>query len=332
MSELVSREMRADIPRERRDLLRRAVRLELWTIAYLLSCIVLLYLVMGSSQAMKTAWIEDILSLLPPIGFLIALWFTCRPRNQQFPYGYYGVVSIAFVVSAVSLLGVGGFLLIDAMIKLVTAEHPTIGSVDWFGEPIWLGWLMLPVLAWGIFIIFLGRAKLKLAGPLHDKTLYTDAKMNKADWMTAAAAMLGVLGIMVGWWWADATAAALISLDIMHDGLRQLRASVGDLLQSAPRTVDNSRRESLPARLATECEKLEWVDKAVVRLREVGHLFFGEIYVQPVDRRDLLPRSEEVLKTAYALDWRLRDLTVQFVDPTDELPDFSSPLREKETP
>lgn len=37
---------------------------------------------------------------------------------------------------------------------------------------------------------------------MHDKVLHADAKMNKADWMTAAAALVGVLGIGLGWWWA----------------------------------------------------------------------------------------------------------------------------------
>lgn len=35
--------------------------------------IVLVAVVMGSSQAMRAAWIEDLLSLIPPIAFLIAL-------------------------------------------------------------------------------------------------------------------------------------------------------------------------------------------------------------------------------------------------------------------
>ena len=41
--------------------------------------------------------------------------------------------------------------------------------------------------------------------------LYADAKMNKADWLTATAAMVGVVGIGVGLWWVDAVAAIAIS-------------------------------------------------------------------------------------------------------------------------
>jgi divalent metal cation (Fe/Co/Zn/Cd) transporter len=62
-----------------------------------------------------------------------------------------------------------------------------------------LGWLMLPALAWsGLPAVFLGRAKISLAEELHNKVLYADAKMNKADWLTASAAMVGVVGIGSG--------------------------------------------------------------------------------------------------------------------------------------
>ena len=41
--------------------------------------------------------------------------------------------------------------------------------------------------------MILGRMKLRLAHELHDKALYTDADMNKADWETAGAACIGIL-------------------------------------------------------------------------------------------------------------------------------------------
>ncbi len=47
--------------------LARARRLEWWTIFFLATIVVVMYFVLGSSQAMKSAWIEDLLSFLPPI-------------------------------------------------------------------------------------------------------------------------------------------------------------------------------------------------------------------------------------------------------------------------
>jgi divalent metal cation (Fe/Co/Zn/Cd) transporter len=88
---------------------------------------------------MKTAWIDDLLSLIAPIAFLVAGRISIRPPNERFPYGYHRAVSIAFLCASLSLCTMGGWLLIDAVTKLLKAEHPTIGGVHLFGQTIWLG-------------------------------------------------------------------------------------------------------------------------------------------------------------------------------------------------
>lgn len=55
--------------------------------------------------------------------------------------------------------------------------------------------------------VILGRIKRRLAEQLHDKVLRADADMNRADWLTGLATAAGVVGIGMGWWWADAAAA-----------------------------------------------------------------------------------------------------------------------------
>ena len=59
---------RTDLPDQQREALRSAVRWEWFTIGYTTVTIVLIALVVGGSQAMKTAWVEDMLSLIPQIS------------------------------------------------------------------------------------------------------------------------------------------------------------------------------------------------------------------------------------------------------------------------
>ena len=177
-------------PPDRQALLHRATRLEWITIVYLLITIGLMYLVTGSSQSMRTAWIEDMLSLVPPIAFLIATPIMRRRPNEEFPYGYHRASSVAFFVGAVALFAMGSILLIESIVKLIKAEHPTIGAIELFGRDIWLGWAMLAVLVWGCLPVLLGRLKLPLARSLHDHVLHVDADMNKADWLTAETGVL----------------------------------------------------------------------------------------------------------------------------------------------
>lgn len=315
----MSRMRALELPPEREQTLRRARRLEWLTIAYLVSAIVLLALVLSNSQAMKTAWVEDILSLIPPIAFLVATRLNVRPPTDRFSYGFHRAASIAHLCAALALFTMGAYLLIDSVFKLVTAEHPTIGSIELFGQTIWLGWLMLLALAWsGVPAVFLGRAKMPLAEELHNKVLYADADMNKADWLTAFAAMVGIVGIGFGLWWADAVAAALISFDILKDGVKNLSRVVADLMDQTPTTVDQGDVDPLRDKLASMLRDLDWVDEAEVRLREEGQVYFGEAFVVPSGTANLTENIEDALRRVHDLDWRIHDLAIM---PVRRLPE-----------
>jgi divalent metal cation (Fe/Co/Zn/Cd) transporter len=312
-------------PPDRERLLARATRLEWITIAYLLSVIALMYMVMGSSQSMRTAWIEDMLSLVPPIAFLIATPITRRRPNEEFPFGYHRATSVAFFAGAVALVAMGGILLIESIHKLIIAEHPTIGMITIFGRDIWLGWAMLAVLAYGCLPVWLGRLKLPLARGLHDHVLHVDAAMNKADWLTAVGAGVGVIGVGLGFWGVDAAAAALIAADITWDGFKNLRDVMADMLDETPKVIDGSAREGLPERVRGYLKDLPWVADADVRLRDGGHAFTGEAFVVPRDGRDLVERLREAAEGARALDWRMLDLTIMPVESLNPLPPKNAP-------
>ncbi|NJM31865.1 MAG: cation transporter [Limnobacter sp.] len=262
--------------------LRKARLLEYVSIAYLITVIALMYVVMGSSQAMKTAWIEDCLSLVPPVCFLIGTHVCWRAPNRHFPYGYHRAVSILFLCAALALLIMGSYLLVDSVIKVFEQEHPTIGMQSFLGQNLWLGWWMVLALLWGTFPpLFLGHAKIACAKTLNDKILITDGKMNKADWMTAVAAIGGVLGIGMGWWWADAAAAAFIAFDILKDGWHQTKDAVTGLMNRSPTSIEGDYL-NLAEHIERTLLEYPWVSKARVRLCEHGHVFFWRrVYTNP---------------------------------------------------
>jgi cation diffusion facilitator family transporter len=305
-----------ELPPELADQQRRAVRIEWITLAYMLSAVVLLFLTLGQSQAMKAAWIEDLLSLLPPAAFLIASRLRKRSPSEKFPWGMHRAVSVAYVFAALALLVMGSYVFLDSAIKLIRAEHPPIGVIQLFGEEVWLGWLMIGALVYsGAPAVFLGRAKLRLADDLHDKVLYADAQMNKADWMTVAAAIVGIVGIGFGLWWADAVAALFISVDIVHDGWKNVRAAVHDLMDARPRRHDAREYHPIVERMNEAVNDCDWVERGAVRLREEGHVFTGEVMVVPrtealESAADLMDRLEELADHLLSLEWKVYDIVV----------------------
>ena len=306
---------RAELPPEQREALRRATRLEWATLGFLAVAIVAVFLVMGSSQAMKTAWAEDLLSLAPPLAFLVAVRLVSRPPTARYPYGLHRSVGIGHLVAALALLSMGGFLVIDAATGLVGGEHPPIGTMTLLGATFWAGWAMVVVMALTIPLpIVFGAKKMKLAEQLHDKVLYADADMNKADWMTAVGSIVGVLGIGIGWWWADSAAALFISGSILWDGVKNLRAAITDLIDHRARTFDGAKPHPVIARLEELLRALPWVAEAGARVRDEGHVFHAEAFVVP--RRGRIPSLAKLVaarEACEALDWKLHDVTVVVV-------------------
>jgi len=308
-----------EFPEELKPDFEKAKRLEWITIAYLISTALTVYLTMGNSQAMKTAWFEDVLSLTPSISFLIASRIFMKSPNNEFPYGYHRVVSIAFLCSALALFSVGGFLVIDSIITLVKQEHATIGTVVLFGHQIWLGYLMIAAMLYSTYpAMLLGKKKLPLAKKLHEKNLFTDANMNKADWMTATASIFGIIGIGLGWWWADSVAALVIAADIVHDGYKNLRQAVLDLMDQVPKTVDNQQTDPLIDEIKATLAKQDWIKDFNIRLREEGHIYLGEGFVIPAQEENLTQLIENTSHAVEKLNWRIQEFLIV---PVKDLPE-----------
>ncbi len=308
---------RFELPPEQRDALHRARRLEWLTVLAVAFAVTVVGLVMQTSQAMKAAWFEDILSFVPPIAFLVSQRFAQRAPNRTFPYGYQRATSIAFLAGSVALTLFGLFILGDSAMTLIKREHASIGLTVLFGYELWAGWLMIGAMIVSTLpLVILGRLKLVHAHTLHDKTLAADADMNKADWLTGIATIAGIVGIGLGWWWADGVAAALVSIDIVGDGIKNLRRVVADLCDRAPRTIDGDPADT-PDRIRLALLHLPWVVDADVRMREEGHVLCGEAFITMLDDGDPLARLEQAAKIAKDASWNVRDMVITLARPSE---------------
>ena len=293
------------LPEELRGTLRRAKRLEWINIGFTISIIVVMGLVLGQSQTMKTAWIEDTLGLIPPIVFLVAVRSEGKEPSRRFPFGFDRVHSLGFLIAAVALALVGVTLLWDAVSGLLHQEHATVGSVELFGQTIWLGWLMIAAQSYSIIPpLIIGRLEMPLAEKLQDEVLFTDAKMNKANWQTGAAGIAGIIGLGLGYWWADAAAAGLISIGIISDGWRALKVATIELVDGTPRSLGSSSLDGESRQLIGELNKR--FPDADVRLRETGRYIRAQVFgaappEEEIDLAEIWPGKPE-------RSWRLAEL------------------------
>ena len=310
---------RTELPEEQQKALRSAIRWEWFTIAYTSVTIAVIALVVSGSQAMRTAWIEDMLSLIPQFAFLIALLFVRRRPTVKHPYGLHRAMGVGHLVAGVALLAVGANLAIEAVTGLIAAEHPTIGTVNLWGHTVWRGWFMVAVLAVIIVgpVFFSGPAKARLAPVLHNKLLYADADMAKADWQTTVASIVGVLGVGAGLWWLDGAAALFISLGIVWDGVKNTKTAIIDLMDQRARTFDSEHPHPLAGDVLSTMRSQPWVEEASVRMRDQGQVFHIEAFVVPRRSRVTLEQTDALAARIADLDWKVQEVVIV---PVAELP------------
>ena len=306
-------------PEEQQRLRDKAKRLSWLSVVLLVSAGMLLFLTLGQSQAMKTAWVSDILTAIPPVALLVAMRYELRDPSSRFPFGYTRSISVAFLVTSGVLSIIGIYLLFDSLMKLVKQEHPPIGMIELFGRQFWLGWAMIATLGFSLLCGFiLGLLKKPVAKALHDKALHAESTMNRDEWLSEGAAIVGILLVAFGQWWGDAAAAAFISLEIVHDGWMNMRLVIGDLMDESPSVMGTHELEDIGSKVRSTVERMGGVSKAAVRLREHGRALTGEVLVELRDGTDMLERVEQVARQAREVDWRLHDITVMPVSQLDE--------------
>ena len=173
---------------------------------------------------------------------------------------------------------------------------------------------------------FYGHAKAKLAPKLHNKVLYADADMAKADWTTTVASIVGVLGVGVGLWWLDGAAALFISLGIVWDGWRNARAAVRDLIDQRARTEDDAQPHPLIGRIIRRVDEFPWVRESAVRMRDMGQVFHVEVFVVPDHEPVAVSACEDVARAIAELDWKVQDVVVIPADAVDHPVQPGGPL------
>jgi cation diffusion facilitator family transporter len=293
------------------DDVHKARRLEWWSIGYVCSCVAVLALVMSGSQALMTEMIEDALSLVAPILFLIVDRISARAPDATYPFGYERAGNAGYLGAALALFATGLFLFADGALKLAEAERPSIGGIAVMSHVVWTGWLAIAALLWcAIPAWFLGQAKRRLAQKINDKGLLADAETNTANWQSAGAAIIGILGVAAGFWWADAVAAVFISFEIIRSGWSEVRTALADIVDRRPQLFGEADHDPLPEKLTQFLCEQDWVADAVVRVREKGREFLAEAVVIPKMEDISVARIDEASEAAETLDPRLAHVAV----------------------
>lgn len=300
-----------EFPPVLRPLYKKALYYEWISLFYMISATIFSFLVMANSQTMKTIWLEDFLGIITPLAFLISSKIRKWPATKNFPYGFHEIAGITFLINALVLFLLGLYLFCDGLWVLLKQQHTIIPDVQVFNHLIWLGYIMILALLWSsIPSTILGHIKIPLANKLYDKTLYADAKMNKASWLDGFASIIGIIFVGMGFWWADATFAMIISLIIIKDGFSNLKQAFFDLINQTPKILGQNETDPLFAQVKKLILSEAWIQAVKLRFRDEGHVFFGEIFIETKAETISVDKIITLQKKIEKFHWRLHDIVI----------------------
>lgn len=198
-------------------------------VAFSITCVILLAEVVGAILTGSLALVVDAGHMLTDAGglglALLAARLTARPTTSRRTYGFARAEVLSATAQASVLLGVGLFVLVEGVQRLVHPPEIASGALVVFG----IVGLVGNVIA--IAVLAGGR----------------DANFNlRAAFLEVVNDALGSVAVIVaaivialtGWTRADAVAAILIGVLILPRALKLLRDTVDVLLESVPRGLD----------------------------------------------------------------------------------------------
>ncbi|MGB8389269.1 cation diffusion facilitator family transporter [Mycobacterium sp.] len=127
--------------------------------------------------------------------------------GERYPYGYERAEDLAGLGVALVIWGSAVVAGLESVNKLL--RHGSTGHVGWGIAAAAIGIAGNQLVA---------RYKLVVGRRIRSATMVADAKHSWLDALSSAGAMLGLIGVAVGWGWADAIAGIVVTGFICHVG------------------------------------------------------------------------------------------------------------------
>jgi cation diffusion facilitator family transporter len=251
--------------------------------------------VLGNSYALIADGIESTADILSSFVVMGGMHISSLPPDDEHPYGHGKAEPLAGVVVSTLLLLAAAWIALGSVREILTPHHAP-------------AWFTLPVLALVVAAKeLLSRYVLKVGEDLGSTAVRGDAWHHRSDALTSAAAFLGIGIALVGgegFEPADDWAALVACAVITFNGVRLLRESVNDLMDSSvdPSLVDRIRR------ISSEVEGVVAIEKC--RVRRIGLELSMDIHVT-VDGSASVRRGHEI---AHAVKDRLKASNSRIAD------------------
>ena len=199
------------------------------TIAFGITTTILLAEVVGAILTGSLALLIDAAHMLTDAGGLLLALYTAnlvtRPANARRTWGYGRAAVLSATAQATILLGMGIFVFVEGVKRLINPPEIASGSLAIFG--------IIGLVGNFALIMVLPKAR---AANFNMRAAFLETVNDALG--SAAVIIAAVIIAMTGWTRADAVVAMLIGVLILPRTLKLIWETVDVLLESTPRGLD----------------------------------------------------------------------------------------------
>jgi len=209
---------------------------------------------------------------------LYAVRTSAKPPDEEHRYGHGKVESLAGFVETALLLVTCGWIVYEALRRLLIESVQVEASLIGFGV------IVLSI------IVDLSRSRVlyKTARKYQSQALEADALHFSSDILSSSVVLAGLFFVRLGYVWADSLAALGVAAVVIWVGLRLGRRTTDALLDRAPPGLSKKVEEE-----AKRCDGVEKVTR--VRIRKVGLDTFVDMNVS-IDRTAPLEKAHAIAR------------------------------------
>jgi cation diffusion facilitator family transporter len=229
--------------------------------------------VLSGSLALLSEAAHSLIDFGATVMTYFAVRVAGKPADEEHHYGHGKVESVSALAETALLFILAGIVIWEAAKRLMSAEPPEVQATPWaFG-----------VIALSIVVdFFRARVLYRTAEKTSSQALEADALHFDSDMWSSLAVLVGLVGVALGYAWADSAAAIAVSVLICIAGWRLGRRTIDTLTDTAPPGAVDKITATI-----TRIPGVVGVER--LRVRRVGEVLFVDLVVAvsrtlPLDR------------------------------------------------
>lgn len=260
------------------------------------------------SLAILTDALEGTVNVVAGFIGLYSLYIAAKPSDKEHPYGHGKAEFVSAAVEG-TLITISGIYILYAAVKTLFVAPEQIHGLD-------LGIILVAVTA--IINYIVGAICIKLGKKNSSLALQASGKHLQIDTYSTAAIIIGLAVIyFTHYYWIDKLLAFIISLIILYNGYKILRASLAGIMDEADMELLKEKIEVL-----NKNRKENWIDLHNLRVIKYGSLLHIDCHLTVPWFLNIHEAHKEVDELTHIIKNNFGDSIELFVH-TDGCLDFS---------